>query len=370
MEIFPSIEVRAARIPDTVARLRYLRSALRQASLCRVSARAIFGLSLACLSFVTLTGYGKQTAPPQIHIRIPQLQTQSTLVKSWLVEKASASVVYSNGLQIREDYTVNSTSRRFQTFSRRTLASSGPFTGPVGIVYHTTESLVLPMEAARNRSLVQTREDLLHHIREGRLYNFLIDRFGQVFRIVPEDQVAYHAGHSVWADRDSIYEGLNESFIGVSFEGRTDAEARTASEFEASAAQIRSGRLLTEILRAKFNIAESNCVTHAQVSVNPDNMRFGYHTDWGARFPFHDLGLSTGYNATIPAVSIFGFDYDDYFLKAIGGSPWDGLVVAQKSMQSEAEREGLSLNAYRKHLQQQYRLLRSHPHEYIASNRT
>ncbi len=179
------------------------------------------------------------------------------------------------------------------------------------------------------------------------LYNFVIDRFGQVFRIVPENEVAFHAGHSIWADRDRIYDGLNESFIGVAFETQTGKAVE--------AAQIRSGRLLTDYLRGRYDIPEANCVTHAQVSVNPENMRIGFHTDWAASFPFEQFGLHSGYSAAVPSVALFGFDYDRQFLDAIGGEPWPGLIAAEESIRSEAHDRGEGAETYRRELRERYR---------------
>jgi hypothetical protein len=122
------------------------------------------------------------------------------------------------------------------------------------------------------------------------------------------------------------------------------------------------------MLRGTYDIPESNCVTHAQVSVNPENMRFGYHTDWAANFPFRDLGLSTGYNAPIAALEVFGFSYDDYFLKSIGGSPWSGLALAMQNNVRAASQQNLSVASYRSHLQQQYRSIRSRAYEHTSSS--
>jgi len=58
-------------------------------------------------------------------------------------------------------------------------------------------------------------------------YNFLIDRFGRVFRIVNESDAAQHAGYSVWSDDRWLYVDLNESFLGVSFEARTACSLNT-----------------------------------------------------------------------------------------------------------------------------------------------
>ena len=94
---------------------------------------------------------------------------------------------------------------------------------PAGIVYHTTESLQAPFESSQNNVLKRVGESLLEYVRRRRCYNFLIDRFGRVFRIVNESDAADHAGHSVWADERHFYVNLNDSFIGVSFEAQTEA---------------------------------------------------------------------------------------------------------------------------------------------------
>jgi len=53
--------------------------------------------------------------------------------------------------------------------------------------------------------------------------------------------------------------------------------------------------MLTRMLRSRYSIAAENCVTHAQVSVNPSNMQLSYHVDWAAAFSFAALGLPDNY---------------------------------------------------------------------------
>jgi len=140
-----------------------------------------------------------------------------------------------------------------------TDGESGPI--PPEIVYHTTESLQAPFESSQNNLLKRVGESLIDYVRRGRCYNFLIDRFGRVFRIVNETDAADHAGHSVWADDRYIYVNLNDSFIGISFEAQTrDGEDRSS----AGNAQVRAAAMLTEMLRSRYKIAAGNCVTHAQ----------------------------------------------------------------------------------------------------------
>ena len=190
-------------------------------------------------------------------------------------------------------------------------------TEPVGIVYHTTESLQAPFEPGQNNVLKRVGESLLEYVRRRRCYNFLIDRFGRVFRIVNESDAADHAGHSVWADDRYFYVNLNDSFIGISFEAQTVAGETTTS---AGSAQVRAGAMLTEMLRSRYKIPGGNCVTHAQVSVNPSNMQIGYHVDWASSFPFEGLGLPDNYATPSPAISLFGFAFDASF-RATGRRP-------------------------------------------------
>ncbi len=310
-----------------------------------VIALAARGRVIPPTASVSAPAISRATPPPEPG------ENQAAFV--WPVEQRASSTLYSNGLEIRSEFATTSRARGYHTFSRVSLErSEEEFSTPAGIVFHTTESLLLPLDPAEARNLLRTRENLIHHVRAGMLYNFVIDRFGQVFRVVPEEQVAFHAGHSVWADSERIYEGLNESFIGVAFETKTVKVAE--------AAQIRAGRLLTEYLRSRYPIKEADCVTHAQVSVNPGNMRIGFHTDWAADFPFEQLGLHQGYLAAVPAVAFFGFKFDQEFLSAIGGQPWPGLAAADASVRREAEARGESTERYRQFLQARYRRIRSH----------
>jgi hypothetical protein len=147
-----------------------------------------------------------------------------------------------------------------------------------------------------------------------------------VFRVVAESDAANHAGHSVWGDGNNFYIDLNETFLGVAFEARG----------EITAAQIRSGAMLTEMLRAAHRIAAENCVTHAQVSVNPSNLRVGYHTDWAAGFPFAELGLPDNYSIPPPAVWAFGFEADESYRAVAGEALRRAVAAADQAVQPGA----------------------------------
>jgi len=85
---------------------------------------------------------------------------------------------------------------------------------------------------------------------------------------VAEEETANHSGHSAWADEKWRYVNLNESFIGVSFEAITPpgpdpdlGSAHQDGESKISPAQVRSAAILVEMLRHRYHIPESNCVT-------------------------------------------------------------------------------------------------------------
>jgi hypothetical protein len=189
-------------------------------------------------------------------------------------------------------------------------------------------------------------------VQEERAYHYLIDRFGRVHRIVQEEDAAFHAGNSVWADDTGEYVRLNHQFFGVSLETQT----RPGDELpEVAPSQIHSLRVLTEMLRARYNIPAGNCVTHAQVSVNPGNFRVGWHTDWAGNFPFEAVGLPDNYLRPLPAIAKFGFGYDPVFFAATGAAMWRGVVAAEDELRFRAAREGISVAELRRQLRQHYR---------------
>jgi hypothetical protein len=261
-----SIERKASRLHDPVAKLRYLRAAAQ-------GRRSSNRWHLAVYVAVGLALVSPPAKPRGVPAHLPPPIATPEPTGIFMVERKPAGETYSNGLFIRSGYEAKAAPRSYRRFDRSALRFADWQTRPAGIVFHTTESLVLAIEPDQAGALSRTKEDLLSHARRDRLYNFVIDRFGQVFRIVPEDQVALHAGHSVWADDAFVFIDLNESFLGVAFEMKAGESATEA--------QRHQGRLLTEMLRSVYKIADGSCVTHAQVSINPDNQRIGYHTDWG-----------------------------------------------------------------------------------------
>jgi hypothetical protein len=109
------------------------------------------------------------------------------------------------------------------------------------------------------------------------------------------------------------------------------------------------------MLRSRYGIRDVNCVTHAQVSVNPSNMRVGWHTDWASSFPFDKLGLPDNYALPLPAIAAFGFEYDSTFERLAGSRLIAAGDLAEGRLRAEAAERGTTLDAYRKSLQRQYR---------------
>ncbi|HUG53882.1 MAG TPA: peptidoglycan recognition family protein [Vicinamibacteria bacterium] len=251
----------------------------------------------------------------------------------WLVEKGRQWELYSNGLRVDTAYVVKGTPRRYRVFAQTGGLEPTVHTDPVGLLFHTSESDVWPLEASYNENLRGSSQGLLRYVQRHRLYHYVIDRFGRVYRVVAEDSKANHAGFSVWADRGKVYLNLNHAFLGVSFETRWEG----GKALPITQAQYAAGRTLTHYLRRRYDIAPEMCVTHGLTSVNPRKHLIGHHLDWARGFPFHAFGLPDQYQRPAPSVALFGFDYDDDFLKVMD-EPWPGVLAAEAELAREASR--------------------------------
>ncbi|MEB2361007.1 MAG: N-acetylmuramoyl-L-alanine amidase [Bryobacteraceae bacterium] len=349
------LEFQAALIDDPVRRLRFLRSATKASDVGDgpASNRGLRALLVAVVMIPLLIDRNPAvlSAEPRTSAIFPRVSNYDPPTV-WLVERGAEHEMYSNGLRIENAFLAATHKRSYQIFDREypNRIAARTKTDPAGIVFHTSESMQLEFEEGRNGALQRIGESLLGYVRARRSYNFLIDRFGRTFRIVPETDVANHAGHSIWADAKYIYLNLNSSFIGVSFE----AETQVGEQPAVNPAQIHAGRMLAAMLRSQYGIAVENCVTHAQVSVNPANMRIGYHTDWAANFPFAAMGLPDNYALALPSIATFGFTYDATFLRSTGRSLWRGLAAGEELLRQSAAARGVPAAEYRKALQRQY----------------
>jgi hypothetical protein len=369
------VESRAEQIQDPVQRLRYLQNSMRSITGERVlhaskpsrSRRlAVLGLALlfGCLlipKYRASTGVKPALAPlPTADVKRAAAEFASlgaipdVIPNVWLVDQTHDFETYSNGLRVDDRYVKSNQKRVFYpVYQRGAIDASQPEwrSEPAGIVYHTTESDQARFTADENARLKRIGKAVIGVVQQNHSYHFLIDRFGQVFRIVPEADVANHAGYSVWAEGNRIFVNLNSSFLGVAFETQTQLGDLPS----ANPAQVHAARTLTEMLRAKYHIPQSNCVTHAQVSVNPDNMLVGYHTDWAGNFPFREIGLADNYAMPPPSIYAFGFAYDPVFVHHTGVRLWQGLALAEDQMQTQAAARGISVSRYRAILQKKYK---------------
>src|SRR5262245_11500624 len=170
--------------------------------------------------------------------------------KVWQVEKKDDFERYSNLAIIKTNYEIDSRRRGYYLIPRNSQTEDNQLRRDiVGIVYHTPASHIKLFTVDNNVTIQKGTEGLIAFIRANKSYHYLIDPFGVIYRIIKDEEVAFHAGHSVWSDKDNIYVGLNESFIGVCFEAETNAQLTEA--------QLISGRLLTNILRSKYKIDDA-----------------------------------------------------------------------------------------------------------------
>lgn len=355
----------ATTIADPVERLRFLRARAASRARRRRFARRWFLLpalvSITAATLVPKAAPSRPTAVVAAPMPILRIADTRNVPNVWMVEKTADSETWSNGLRIDNHFLVTTHPRSYLAFP---ADGSAPVhrIAPVGIVFHTTESSQAPFEESENQMLKKIGESLLEYVRRREAYNFVVDRFGRVFRVVPEEHAANHAGYSAWANANAFYINLNDSFLGVSFEA--------ASPGGLAPAQVSSARVLIEMLRYRFDIPASNCITHAQVSVNPSNMLAGLHVDWAAGFPFEAVGVTDNYRVPSPLVWGLGFDYDAHF-RGKAGEPLRGAIDdAEALVAAKAASAGVSRAAYKERLRRRYREMLSATGPGISGNRS
>jgi len=291
---------------------------------------------------------GQRASAAAASLKDVQAKAGLPLDKVWLAERGDGYEFYSNGARVLTELETTGDERRFYRFSIDTggAIESAAASTPVGIVFHVSESDKLPFSGQFNTSLKNVSRALLEYARQHHLYNYLIDRFGRIYRIVRDEDVSNHAGNSIWGDRRDFYVNLNASFIGVCFEGKY-APRKAVGPEDINEAQLYAARVLTAVLRSKYGIDDRNCVTHGLVSVNPSNHLLGYHTDWLSGFPFEALGLTNKYSSELIAISQFGFRYDESYLNAAGGSRSTGLEASDSKLRELAASQRTTLDGIR-----------------------
>lgn len=267
----------------------------------------------------------------------------------WLADRGQDWELYSNGLRIETMYTVQGTRRNYRVHQRDGQLLPQVHSRPLGILFHTSESDLWPLEPDFEKEVRRGSESLLRYVKSQQAYNYMIDRFGRVYRIVDDDSRANHAGHGVWARGDEVYLDLNSSFLGVSFESRWEG-GRT---LPITRAQLIAGRNLTHYLRQRFAIPPEMCVTHGLASIAPKRGLIGYHLDWARGFPFAAFGLPDLYAQPPPSVALFGFNYDSKFLSSVG-ERWPGLILAERQLAAEARERSMTIDELRRQRQAEY----------------
>ena len=204
----PLVEHVAGYLADPVLRLRFLRTA---AAVSRVRERrwwrglrrfGLIALAACCAALVVLIPLfllsrlrateRTLNAPPPTRAHVAAavpLPNPGAASDVWLVEKSAQSEAYSNGLRIDNRFLAATHARSYLAFP----ANGGQpvrRSQPAGIVFHTTESRQAPFEATKNRVLRRIGESLLEYVRRRQAYNFVIDRFGRVYRVVSEEEAA------------------------------------------------------------------------------------------------------------------------------------------------------------------------------------
>jgi hypothetical protein len=277
---------------------------------------------------------------------LPALPAGIVPATIWLVEKTETSEHYSNGLRIDTRFEVVGEPRQYRLFAAGKGMSGEVRDKPVGILFHTSESDIWPLDESYNENLRTSSQSLLRYLQRNRVYNYLIDRFGRVYRVVTDETKANHAGHSVWTRGDDIYLGLNPSFLGVSFETRWEG----GRALPITAAQLSAGRSLTDWLRQQWAIEPDMCTGHGLVSINAKKHLIGHHVDWARGFPFEAFGLPDQYARLAPHVALFGLSYDVEFLKVLG-EPWPGVREAERVLETEALDRGRTVEEVRRERQ-------------------
>jgi N-acetyl-anhydromuramyl-L-alanine amidase AmpD len=295
---------------------------------------------------------GKAVAMVQPSQPVEEEKQIAKFEKVFFLEKKGNEEKWSNRARIRTEYEVNHRPRRYYVIPRGSDTPSDQARSDiVGIVYHTTESHIVPYDPDYSQDVVKSSRGVINYVRNNRLYHYLIDRSGDIYRIVRDEYRASHSGDSIWADSRNTYVGLNDSFIGVAFESSMNA----ASPKEIlTKEQILSGKELTDVLRTKYNIADENCTTHGLVSIHPQRMLIAFHHDWVRDFPFAEMGLSDKYKVPPPSMSEFGFSTDDEILAKLDGKLWEGAIIAQRQFQERADRANIDPQILREKMRDRY----------------
>ena len=104
--------------------------------------------------------------------------------------------------------------------------------------------------------------------------HYLINRKGEIFNMVPDKRIAWHAGKSRWKK----FKNLNESSIGIELVNK----GHNFGYQNFTKLQIASLIKLCKKLKKKYNIKKSNLLGHSDIAINRK-------LDPGEKFPWKIL---------------------------------------------------------------------------------
>ena len=119
--------------------------------------------------------------------------------------------------------------------------------------------------AAADRPLRGTSQGLLRYVQKNRLYHYVIDRFGRVFRVVAEESKANHAGNSVWANAGRVYKQITRLRI----EGHTDSDGNDAANLKLS--EARANAVMSALIKRHVDPPRVHAGTPARVELRLRN---------------------------------------------------------------------------------------------------
>jgi N-acetylmuramoyl-L-alanine amidase len=145
--------------------------------------------------------------------------------------------------------------------------------------------------------------------------HFLIDEKGEIFQLIDEKDIAYHAGVSFWRGCS----GLNKSSIGIEFINKAPFEKK----FEE--AQMAAGVVLCKYLAAKYQIDARNIVGHSDIAYFSENGLLNRKQDPSHLFDWEFLAKN--YVGIFPQFSLEGQADEQLF------APKDKSVYLKKIKQ-------------------------------------
>jgi len=145
--------------------------------------------------------------------------------------------------------------------------------------------------------------------------HFLIDEAGNIFELVDENDVAYHAGVSFWNGCD----GLNKNSIGIEFINSSPF----SKKFEE--AQMASGVVLCKYLIARHGIKDSNVVGHSDIAYSKNSGLLDRKQDPSHLFNWK--GLAQNGVGIFPEISL---NFEDKKLFEVGNKSEEIKKIKEK----------------------------------------